>query len=82
VKVGVCCAVTARGIVGPVFFNETINCERYVQAILWQFFSDLTEEGGGLCGWLQQDSAAAHTAHITYMCAGFVRCLWGHNYQQ
>jgi hypothetical protein len=29
VKVGVGCAVSAR-IVVPVFFNETINCEKYL----------------------------------------------------
>jgi hypothetical protein len=49
VKVGVWCAVRAR-IVGPVFFNETINCERYVQAILGQLFPELTEDER-LYGW-------------------------------
>jgi hypothetical protein len=44
VTVGVWCASSARRIVGPVFFNETINCERYVWVILRQFFSELTEE--------------------------------------
>jgi hypothetical protein len=29
-KVGVWCAVSARETVVPVFFNETINCERYL----------------------------------------------------
>jgi hypothetical protein len=29
VKVGIWCAASAR-IVGPVFFNETINCKNYV----------------------------------------------------
>jgi hypothetical protein len=62
-KVGVWCILSARKIVGPVFFNETINCERYVQATLRQFFSELTEEER-LCGWFQQDSATAHTAHV------------------
>jgi hypothetical protein len=42
VKVCVWCAVSARGIAGPVFFNETINCERYVRVILRQFFPKLT----------------------------------------
>jgi hypothetical protein len=31
VKVGVRCAVSARRIVVPVFFDETINCEKYVR---------------------------------------------------
>jgi hypothetical protein len=44
VKVGIWCAVSARRIAGPVFFNERINCEGYVQVILRQFFSELTEE--------------------------------------
>jgi hypothetical protein len=30
VKVGVGCALIARRIVVPVFFNETINCEKYL----------------------------------------------------
>jgi hypothetical protein len=42
VKVGVWCAVSARKIVGPVFFNEKMNLERYVKAILGQFFPELT----------------------------------------
>jgi hypothetical protein len=43
VKVGVWCAVSARRIVAPVFFNETINWGRYVQIILGQFNPELTE---------------------------------------
>jgi hypothetical protein len=60
VKVGVWCALSAR-IVGLVFFNETINFERYVWVILGQFFSELTEEER-LYHWFQQDSATGHTA--------------------
>jgi hypothetical protein len=63
VKVGVWCALNARRIVGPVFFNETINSERYVQVILRQFFPDLTEEKR-FYGWFQQDSDSAHTVRI------------------
>jgi hypothetical protein len=76
VKVGVWCAVSVRRIVGPVFFNGTINCERYVQVILGQFSPGLTEEER-LYGWFQQDSATAHTVY-----AGVVPCLCGQNYQQ
>jgi hypothetical protein len=39
VKVGVWCAVNAW-IVRPLFFNELINYERYVQVILGQFFPE------------------------------------------
>jgi hypothetical protein len=44
-----------------VFFNETINCERYVRVILGQFFPELIEEER-LYDWFQQGSATAHTA--------------------
>jgi hypothetical protein len=44
-----------------LFFQETINCEKYVQAIFGKFFQQLTEEER-LYGWFQQDSATAHTA--------------------
>jgi hypothetical protein len=63
VNIGVWCALSAR-IVGCVFFNKTINCERYVRVILRQFFSELTEEER-LYGGYQQDSATAHTTHIS-----------------
>jgi hypothetical protein len=61
VKVGVWGAVSARRIVEPVFFNKTINCERYVQVILGHFFPELTEEER-LYALFQQDSATVHTA--------------------
>jgi hypothetical protein len=50
VKVGAWCAVSARRIVGPVFYNKTINFERYVQVILRQFLPELTEEERCLWG--------------------------------
>jgi hypothetical protein len=61
VKVGVSCALNARRIVESVFFNKTINCERYVWVILGQLFLELTD-GERLYRWFQQDSATAHTA--------------------
>jgi hypothetical protein len=60
VKAGVWCAVSARRFVEPVFFNGTINSEKYIQVILGHFFPELPEER--LYGWFQQDSATAHTA--------------------
>jgi hypothetical protein len=64
VKVGVWYAVSARMIVGPMFFNETFNCKRYIQVIFGQFFPELTEEGR-LYGWFQQDLATAYTARMS-----------------
>jgi hypothetical protein len=62
-KVGVWCAVSASRVVGPVFFNETMICEKYVHVILGQFFSELPEEDR-LYDCFPQDSATAHTACI------------------
>jgi hypothetical protein len=53
--------VLSGRIVGPTFFNEIINCERYVHVILRQFFPELTQKEK-LFGWFQQDSTTAHTA--------------------
>jgi hypothetical protein len=44
-----------------VFFNETVDYEKYVQLIIRQLFPELTE-GERLYGWFQQHSATAHTA--------------------
>jgi hypothetical protein len=60
-------------------FNETVNYERYVHAILGKLSPQLTEEEK-LYGWFQQDSATAPTSRVSMQ--GFVRCLQGQNYQQ
>jgi hypothetical protein len=78
VKIGFLCAVSARRIVGPMFFNETVSCERYVRIVLRQFFLELTEEER-LYGWFQQDSATAHTAHMSMQTMSDV---FGYSYQQ
>jgi hypothetical protein len=51
-RVCVWCAVSAKRIVGLVFFNRTINFEIYVQVILRQLFPELTEEER-VYGWFQ-----------------------------
>jgi hypothetical protein len=45
-----------------MFFNGTINSERYIQVILGQFFPREEER---LYGQFQQDSATAHTTWIS-----------------
>jgi hypothetical protein len=52
-----------KGLLDLCFFNETINCERYVHVILRQFFPELIEEK--IYGWFQQDSATAHTTRMS-----------------
>jgi hypothetical protein len=56
VEIGVWCAISRKRIVGPLFFGETINAERY-QNLLTQFIA-LLEENERDC-WLQQDGVFA-----------------------
>jgi hypothetical protein len=53
-----------EGLLYLCFSDETINCERYAQVILGQFFPEFAEEER-LYGWFQQDSATAHTSCIS-----------------
>jgi hypothetical protein len=62
-KIDVCCAISARMIIGSVFYDDTVNAFRYVNNIVRQFLAELIEEER-LYGVLQQNSAIAHTTHI------------------
>ncbi|PSN43843.1 hypothetical protein C0J52_11885 [Blattella germanica] len=57
-KNGVLCAVTAKRIIGPIFFQDTINAQRYRALTLVPLSDDEK-----LNGYFQQDSATAHTAN-------------------
>jgi hypothetical protein len=76
VKASVWCAVSAEIVYLCFFFNETINCERYVQVILGQFFPELTEEEK-LYGLFEQDSATAHTSRMSMQALSDV--FWDRN---
>lgn len=58
-KIGVWCAVSRRRIVGPIFFETTVNSGVY-KDIITQFIS-LLETDERNC-WFQQDSATCHTS--------------------
>jgi hypothetical protein len=58
-KIGVWCAITASRIVGPIYFDNTINSERYVTDILRPFFHSITEEEKTY-GYFMQDGATEH----------------------
>ncbi|PSN40406.1 hypothetical protein C0J52_19264 [Blattella germanica] len=64
-KIGVWCAINGHRIIGPIFFEETINSERYENFILDLFFDELTYQER-MSVYFQQDSATAHTADRTY----------------
>jgi hypothetical protein len=55
------CAITASQIAGPIFFQITIDSERYVSDILRPFFGSIIEEEKTY-GYFMQDGATAHTA--------------------
>lgn len=63
-KIGVWCAISGYRIIGPIFYDDTINAERYRNLILEPFFEQLTDIE---CrsGYFQQDSATAHTANLS-----------------
>ncbi|XP_031327482.1 uncharacterized protein LOC116158782 [Photinus pyralis] len=63
-KVGVWVAMSRRRIIGPIFFYETINGERY-RAILHQAIEENLQDDELQHGFFQQDGATAHTANET-----------------
>jgi hypothetical protein len=59
-KVGLWCAVSRMCIIGPIFFSDTINAERYRTDTLEPFLGHLTErEIEETC--FQLDGTTAHT---------------------
>jgi hypothetical protein len=61
IKVGVWCAVSARRVIGLIFFGDTLNSDRYVSDILEPFFQEITEEETRY-GYFQQDSTTARNS--------------------
>jgi hypothetical protein len=53
---GVWCTISVCTIIGPIFYDNTINAARYVNHILRPFLSDLTEEEERLRSVSQQDT--------------------------
>lgn len=64
IKIGVWCAISRRRIIGPIFFHDTINAERYRTLLLEPFIRQL-DDNERQFGYFQQDGATAHTAHAT-----------------
>ena len=60
-KFGVWVAIAIRRIVGPLFFEETVNSKRYCSML--HDFIGLLEEDEITCSWFQQFGATAHTAN-------------------
>jgi hypothetical protein len=79
-KVAVCCAVSRRRIIGPIFFSETItaeHCQEFIMNVISVLKADERDS------WFQQDGATAHTAISTmhtlsqfFDCRIISRNLW------
>ena len=59
-KIGVWMAVSRRRIIGPIFFDFTVNAERYRNNFLAEFVQQLHDDELQY-GYFQQDGATAHT---------------------
>lgn len=66
IKIGVWVAISRARIVGPIFFNTTINAERYRTIILDNFLNQL-DDVELTTGYFQQDGATAHTSRETLL---------------
>lgn len=63
-KLGIWVAISRRRIIGPIFFEGTINADRYRNEILDPFINQLHEDEL-MEGYFQQDNATPHTANRT-----------------
>lgn len=59
-KIGVWMAVSRRRIIGPIFFDFTVNAERYRHNFLAEFVQQLNDDELRY-GYFQHDGATAHT---------------------
>jgi ribonucleotide reductase beta subunit family protein with ferritin-like domain len=60
-NVGVWVAISRGRIVGPLFFEETVNNKSYYSML--HVFIGLLEKDEITYSWFQQDGATAHTAN-------------------
>lgn len=72
VKVGVWAGISRRRIIGPIFFEGTINGERYKTQILETIINQMHDDELQR-GYFQQDGATAHTTrgNLTYLAEFF-----------
>jgi hypothetical protein len=63
-KVGVWCAVSANHIVGLIFYERTLDAQRYINEILNPFFMNLAPAEGRFSSFMQ-DGVTPHTAKET-----------------
>jgi hypothetical protein len=74
IKVGVWCAVSTRRVIGPIFFGDTVNSDRYVSDILEPFFQELTGTNRRHDMAIFNKIAQRHTRHAI-LCSVGETCL-------
>jgi len=62
-KTVVCCGMSRRRIIGPIFFDATITTAAYME-IFNTFVNQLDDEELSI-GYFQQDGATSHTSHAS-----------------
>ncbi|GBL80237.1 hypothetical protein AVEN_29206-1 [Araneus ventricosus] len=65
-RVTVWCALSSRGIVGAIFFEQTVNSARYVEALRNQFIPAIQSEPDFESMWFMQDGAAPHCTNEVF----------------
>jgi hypothetical protein len=63
-KEGVCCAIRATRIIGPIFYEGTLDVQLYINEILNTFFSNLAPAEYRI-SYFMQEGATPHTAKET-----------------
>ena len=63
-KIGVWVAFSRARIVGPIFFETTVDSNVYCSEIIFPFIAQLNENEINQC-FFQQDNATAHTSNHT-----------------
>jgi hypothetical protein len=60
-KIGICCAISANDIIGPIFYEGTLDAERCMNEILNPLFVNVAPAEERF-GYFMQDGASPHTA--------------------
>ncbi|GBN24099.1 hypothetical protein AVEN_4055-1 [Araneus ventricosus] len=65
-RVTVWCVLSSRGIVGAIFFEQTVNSARYVEALRNQFIPEIQSEPHFESMWFMQDGATPHRTNEVF----------------
>jgi hypothetical protein len=82
-KITVWAAISSHGLIGPFFFDQTVNSERYLSMLRNNFVPQLIATGLPLnIQWFMQDGATPHTANtvLDFLHENFGPCVISHRY--